>query len=338
MTDDNFFSGLLRRRDGIFSTDLLIAAIGHLDFFNWLNGNPSTLEEICTSLKLAKRPADVMLTFFCSLGLVEKVGKKYRVRKNGRTYFVHGSKTDLTGYFNSLRERPICRDILSVLRTDTPLHWANAPERDEWAKAMAKEDFAGDFTSAMDSRGAVLAPILAKKIAIRKHSNLLDIAGASGIYACELVRANPHLRAAVLEKPPVDGFAKSTIMNEGLAQKISVIAADMFSDPWPAGFDMHLLSHVLHDWDAENVRYLLRQSFSTLEPGGLLAIHDAHINESKTGPVEVAEYSILLMLSTKGKCYSVGEMAELLKQAGFTGVRVKPAAAYRSVIIAQKSG
>ncbi len=336
MTGAHYFGGLLRRRDSLFSTDLLITAIGYLDFFNWLKNTPATYEEICAGLKLAERPADVLLTFFCSLGLVEKAGKKYRVTKNGSAYFVRGSKFDLTGYFNSLRERPICRDILSVLRTGTPLNWANAPKRDEWAKAMAKEDFARDFTSAMDSRGAFLAPILAKKIRCRKNSRLLDIAGASGVYSCAMVRANPRLRATVLEKPSVDAFARKAIRKEGLSNKISVVAADMFSDPWPEGFDIHLLSHVLHDWDAGHVRYLLKQSFSTLEPGGLLAIHDAHINKFKTGPLEVAEYSILLMLSTRGKCYSRGEMAGWLKEAGFVAGRTEPTAGHRSVITARK--
>lgn len=338
MVDDRVLSGLLRRRDSVFAADLLIAAIGYLDFFNWLKSNPSTQEDISRNLKLAQRPVDVMLTFFCSLGLIEKAGKKYRVSTIGCTYFVRGSAFDLTGYFNSLRERPICRDIVSVLQTDTPLNWANAPRRGEWVKAMAKKDFAGDFTTAMDSRGAILAPVLVKKVDCRRYSNLLDVAGASGIYSCALVRAHPRLRATVIEKPPVDKFARKTIQREGLSRRISVLAADMFSDPWPEGFDVHLLSHVLHDWDVEHVHYLLKQSFSTLKPGGLLAIHDAHINKLKTGPVEVAEYSILLMLSTKGKCYSRGEMEGWLKEAGFIAVRMKPTAGYRSVITARKPG
>jgi SAM-dependent methyltransferase len=338
MIDDRFFSGLLRRRDSAFSADLLIAAIGYVDFFNWLKNNPSSPEEICASLHLAERPVDVMLTFFCSIGLIKQAGKKYRVSRNGCTYFIRGSKYDMTGYFHSLRERPICRDIVSVLRTGAPLNWAGAPDKDEWARAMANEEFAEDFTSAMDSRGAVLAPILAGKISCRKYTSLLDVAGASGIYSCALVKANPRLRATVLEKPPVDVCARKAILKEGLSNKISVLAADMFSDPWPGGFDMHLLSHVLHDWDGQDVRYLLKQSFNTLKPGGLLAIHDAHVNKSKTGPVEVAEYSILLMLSTRGKCYSIKEMEGWLKEVGFTGFRITPTAGYRSILTARKPG
>jgi 2-polyprenyl-3-methyl-5-hydroxy-6-metoxy-1,4-benzoquinol methylase len=336
MNDDAFFKGLLRRRDGIFSSDLLITAIGYLDFFNWLRKNPSDLHGICKGLKLAERPADVMLTFFSSLGLVKKVGTRYRLSENGRVFFTEGSKFDLRGYFNSLRERPICQDILSVLRTNNPLNWANSPKGDEWAKAMAKKDFAGSFTVAMDSRGAIIAPVLAEKLNCTNYTKLLDVAGASGIYSCGLVRKYSHLQAAVLEKSPVDTIAKNAIRKQGFSKKISVISADMFSDEWPRGFDIHLFSHVLHDWDVQNVQLLLQKSFDALEPKGLLAIHDAHINRQKTGPAEVAEYSILLMLSTRGKCYSVGEMEQVLQDVGFTNVRLKPTAGFRSVITARK--
>ena len=62
---------------------------------------------------------------------------------------------------------------------------------------------------------------------------------------------------------------------------------------------------------------MLAISHKALAPGGLLIIHDAFINEAKNGPLPVAEYSALLMHSTQGKCYGVGEYAELLREAGF---------------------
>jgi len=334
--NDPFFNGLLRRRDGVFSTDLLITAIGYLDFFNWLKKNPSTSADICKKLRLAERPVDVMLTFFSSLNLIKKTGIRYHVSKKGDVFLTEGSPFDLRGYFNSLRERPICQDIAGVLRTNTPLNWAHASQGDEWAKAMGKKDFAASFTAAMDSRGAILAPALSEKLNCTHYSKLLDIAGASGIYSSALVRKYPHLQASVLEKSPVDGIVKNLMKKQGLSKKISVISADMFSDPWPGGFDIHLFSHVLHDWDVQDVKLLLQKSFDTLEPHGMLAIHDAHINRQKTGPVEVAEYSVLLMLSTRGKCYSLGEMKQLLQEVGFINVHLKHTAGFRSVMTAQK--
>ena len=104
----------------------------------------------------------------------------------------------------------------------------------------------------------------------------------------------------------------------------------------PPGFDTHLFSNVLHDWDVPVVKQLVQKSFDALAPGGMLIIHDAHLNKDKSGPLHVAEYSTMLMHSTEGRCYGVAEMSEYLKAAGFAEIKFAPTAAARSVIQATK--
>ncbi|MBL9209389.1 MAG: hypothetical protein JNL92_02925 [Opitutaceae bacterium] len=120
------------------------------------------------------------------------------------------------------------------------------------------------------------------------------------------------------------------------AAKVDVVAGDMFTDPLPRGYDVHLFSNVLHDWDVDKVRPLLAASFAALTSGGLLLVHDAHLHADKTGPLPVAKYSARLMSVTEGKCYSLGEMEALLGEAGFSNVRLTPTVVDRSVISARK--
>ena len=110
----------------------------------------------------------------------------------------------------------------------------------------------------------------------------------------------------------------------------------MFRDPLPTTCDLHLFSNVLHDWDSPQVEQLLAKSFAALQPGGMILIHDAHINSTKTGPLPVAAYSALLMTITEGKCYSEREMTDLLVNTGFANVNHFPTAADRSVITARR--
>ena len=81
---------------------------------------------------------------------------------------------------------------------------------------------------------------------------------------------------------------------------------------------------------------LLAASFAALPPGGLLLIHDAWLNEDCTGPLPVAEYSVLLVHVTQGRCYGTGEMRDLLTAAGFTGITHADTAAHRGVMSARK--
>jgi len=100
---------------------------------------------------------------------------------------------------------------------------------------------------------------------------------------------------------------------------------------------VHLFSNVLHDWDEPEVNSLLRRSFGALPQGGRLLIHDAFINDDKTGPLPVAEYSTILMHSTHGKCYATSEYAGFLSSAGFRDVTFTATAADRGLMTARKT-
>jgi hypothetical protein len=240
-------------------------------------------------------------------------------------------------YFASLKERADCQDLLKVLRTGRPADWGSEKGKQDWHKSMETEEFAAQFTAAMDCRGVYLAQAVAKKMDLRGRRQLLDIAGGSGIYACSLCAHFSELRATVLEKPPVDKITAKAIAKRGFSDRVSVVAGDMLVAPLPTGFDVHLFSNVLHDWDVPVVKQLIHKSFDALTLGGMLVIHDAHLNEEKTGPLHVAEYSVMLMHSTEGRCYSIAKITSYLCDAEFSNVRFIPTAAARSVITAEKN-
>jgi hypothetical protein len=327
---------LYRYRDGVAAIDLLAAAIAHLDLFSWLDEHPATLGAICAHHGLHPRPADVMMTLLTALGLVTQSGGVFHLTLRAREHLSSASPWNLAPYYASMKDRATTLDMLKVLRTGQPANWGGYDPQ-AWAQAMERDDFAQSFTAAMDCRGVLLGPALARQLDLSAHTAVLDIAGGSGIYACALHARHPHLRTAVLEKPPVDRVARAAIARRGFAEKVEVLAADMFADAWPSGFDVHLLSNVLHDWDEPVVRDLLAKSAAALPTGGLLVVHDAFINAEKTGPLHVAEYSALLMNITEGKCYSLGEMRAYLRDAGFECGEHRPTAASRSCLLARKA-
>jgi 2-polyprenyl-3-methyl-5-hydroxy-6-metoxy-1,4-benzoquinol methylase len=323
-------------RETAFACDLFITAVSHFDIFNRLAKKPADLATICRELKIKERPADVMLTLFKAYGFIEEKAGKFYLTDAAKSYLVKESNFDLSSYVSSLMNRPICADMKKVLETGRPANWAAAKDGKAWAAAMEDDAFAASFSAGMNSRGAYLASGVTKALSLKSHKKLLDVGGASGIYACALVNSNPHLSAAVFEKPPVDKVAKYSIKKLGLNDKVAVVAGDVFKDSLPRGYDVHLISHVLHDWDIKEARAIVQNSYNALKPGGMIVLHDAHLNKDKTGPLSVAEYSVLLMFLSEGKCYSIGEMQELLEQTGFKDIKYKPTILNRSVITGKK--
>ncbi len=330
---------IYRARDGLYAVDLLTAALTEFDFFTWLAAQPSDVETICRELAITPRPTDVMLTLFAASGFVKAdASGVFHVTPHAQEHLVRSSPWFIGPYYASLKERPVVRDFVKILRTGKPANWGSYQHEKAWSEAMLTDEFATTFTAAMDCRGLYLGAALAQKLETRGRTRLLDIAGGSGIYACAITARHPHLAATVFERPPVDHIARTMIAKRGCSERVAVLAGDMFTDPLPGGHDLHLYSNVLHDWDLDKVPALLAASFAALTPGGTLIVHDCHLNADKTGPLPVAKYSALLMSVTEGKCYSLTEMESLLGAAGFRDFHYEATVADRSVITARKPG
>jgi SAM-dependent methyltransferase len=324
-------------RDGLYAADMLIAAVSALDFFTWLDDHPGTIDDIAAHFGFHRRPVDVMTTMFVAMGLLERDGSRLTTAAPAREHLVAHSRWYLGPYYPKAADRPIARDLIEVLRTGAPAHFASRPDEADWHRAMETEAFAEEFTAAMNCRGLLTAPALAQQLDLSRHQRLLDIAGGSGVFACSFAERFPHLHASVLEKAPVDRIAAREIARRALGDRIGVVVSDMLAAPLPQGYDVHLYSNVLHDWDEDIVRQLLRASAAALAPGGLLIVHDTFLNAAKTGPLAIAEYSVLLMHVTQGRCYSVAEIESWLVDAGFAFRGLVPSAIGRSAILAERA-
>src|SRR6202161_1539944 len=117
-------TSIYRQRDGLYAVDMLTAALCHLDLFSRLADQPADLPSLCRALNVRERPADVMLTLFTAMGLLHNHGGIFSLTTMAREHLVASSPWFIGPYFASVKERPVCRDILAVLRTDTPSHWA----------------------------------------------------------------------------------------------------------------------------------------------------------------------------------------------------------------------
>ncbi|MEM7233494.1 MAG: methyltransferase [Planctomycetota bacterium] len=326
-------TSIFRYRDGLSAVDLLITAITHLDLFSVLSEESLTLSEICERLDLDARATDVMLTLLVAMDYLERLpGGKVGATLVAKEFLRSESPWSLIPYYASAKGRPGCEAMLETLRTGRTASWT--AQDDEWSVKMEDEAFARSFTGEMNCRGNYLGPKVAEAVDLSARRHVLDIGGGSGIYAICMAAAYPGLRAAVYEKPPVDAIARREMEARGLSDRVDTIAGDMF-ESIPEGSDVHLYSNVLHDWSESDCLDLLARSRETIADGGLVVVHDAFIDREKAGPIHVAEYSVVLMHFTQGKCYSVGEMEKMLLDTGFHDVEHRDVAVGRGVVTAR---
>jgi len=177
---------------------------------------------------------------------------------------------------------------------------------------------------------------LAERIDFSDAKELLDIGGGSGAIAIRVAQAHPRMRATITELPGRTRFPEEYVAKHGLTERIRVVAADMFTQPFPGAADVVLLSQIVHNWsDAQN-RTLFEKSFAYLPPGGRLIVHEVLLNDRRTGPRFAAMQDMLMGLMTGSHQYSEAELREAAGRAGFEHDATVPTAGWLSAVVFRK--
>jgi len=179
------------------------------------------------------------------------------------------------------------------------------------------------------------AQLLAHTVDLRNRRHLLDVGGGSGAYSVAFCRKNINLRATILDLPEVAKIAEAIIKNNALNSRISVQAGDLMSSPWGSP-DAILLSNVLHMGDTDFCGSILDRAYCSLADKGILIVHEWLLNSDKTMPVLSSLFSLHMLARPGGETYSLGEMVERLKAAGFINVRRIRLPGLWSVVVGEK--
>jgi len=299
-----------------------LAAANELDLFSRLSGAAGmTSAELAQTLGIHPRPAEMLLTGCAALGLLEKVDGRYRNTPLSEAYLVRGKPQCFGGWIEMLDKRlyPGWGNLTEALRTNRPTTW----DPDVQSSLFDGEDpeLLALFWEAMHSLSTMTARKLGGAVDFSRFTRLLDIGGGSGAYDIELCRLYPQLRATVFDLPHVTAIAAGKVEQAGFSGRIGTAGGNFFADePFPEGHDVHLLSMILHDWNDEKNRKLLRRSFEALPSGGAVVISELLVNDDKTGPAPAALMSLNMLIETEGRNYTPAEYTAWAEEAGFRDV------------------
>ena len=101
-----------------------------------------------------------------------------------------------------------------------------------------------------------------------------------------------------------------------------VYAGDFLKDSIGGPYDFVWISQILHAFSREDCVAILRKAHGALVPGGRLAIQEFLLDPSRTSPAGPAIFSVHMVAVTDGgQSWTAGDIAGMLVEAGFKGVR-----------------
>ena len=319
-----------------------LATAIEMDLFTHLSNSPMNAPDMARWFNIEERPAEMLLTGCAALGLLEKDNNgRYRNSVLSETFLVRNARYYFGGFVTMLNQRLYSGwdKLPNAVRSNKPTTWD--PDKQKSLFEGADPAMLATFWQAMHSLSIFTARALGEVVDFGKFEKLLDVGGGSGAYDIELCRRYPKLSATVYDLPFVTEIAARNVAEAGLNTRITTYPGDFFRDEkFPAGYDVILLSMIMHDWSEADDRAILAKCFAALPRGGAVVISELLVNDEKTGPAPAALMSLNMLIETvSGRNYTPSEYCTWLHDAGFSDVQVVwfEAAGANGVVIGYKA-
>lgn len=317
---------LMELSTGFMRAEVVLTA-NSLGLFEALKENSLEAGEVARRLGTEPEATRALLDALVALELLKKNNGSYTNSSAARDLLVSGSPHylgDTLAHCSQLRER-----------------WARLKEAVEQGRLAGREEMAGawwdEFVMGMAGVARLLAPTLTGLIDLKGASPLLDLGGGLGIYGLQFARRYRGLKVIIYDLPQVVKLAKETVNLGEFAGRVKFVAGDYLKNDLPSDFGVALLSNVIHQSSADEVRLILKKVNKALKPGGLIILKDFLLNEARTAPRYAALFSLNMLVSTeRGRTYTRNEARKLLVEAGFAIIKAHSLKDASTVLVGKK--
>ncbi|MFJ3922266.1 methyltransferase [Streptomyces sp. NPDC090022] len=177
-------------------------------------------------------------------------------------------------------------------------------------------------------------PVITAAARASAPATVVDVAGGTGELLGRLLTAHPRLRGILLERPHAVEAARRLLDAAGCGARCDYRAGD-FADVPPGG-DVYVLSRVLHDWDDDRCREILRHCARAMPAHADLLIVE-RLLPADGSPSLATAWDLHMLCNVGGRERRTDHYARLLADAGLELVGHSPLPLDAHVLHARRS-
>lgn len=302
--------------------------------FDALDSSPKTLEEVSRETGASARGLAAIMNLLVGIQFLARTADgRYALTPESSAYLVSSKPAYCGGFVHHLIS--MASDFLplaEIVRTGKP---------------VAGHDVSGESADFFEQLVGNIMPIaypgaraVAEALGVARATQplrVLDIGAGSGVWGIAMAQASPQVRVTAVDLPGVLGVTRKVAQKFGVGDRFEYAGKDIFKDELGSGYSIATLGHIMHMAGPEQNRFLAKNIFRALVPGGTLVIGEFIVNEDRSGPVEPLAFAINMLVHTEqGNAYKLSEIRSWLEEAGFANVRTLDAPAPSPLILADK--
>ncbi len=289
-----------------WDAQVLLTAV-RLKVFDFLNSFTDA-ESLADKLKVDARALRMLLDALTSLGILEKKSNIYKNKDKYADFLTSSSDKSVTSilnhYYNMWQD---WGNLIESIKTG---------KSSDNRKKDPEENY--HFINGMDNLTKFYKENILSNIDFMSAKKILDIGSGPATYLREMLKKNPTLKGVILDLPQATVVAKEKLRDEGLLNRVDFIEGSLEDKNFGSGYDIVLISQVLHSLKKELCQLAIEKSFGALKKGGKIYIHEFYLNEKRTAPKDNIVFCLNMLLHTDGgDNLTVNEIKDLLSNVGF---------------------
>jgi SAM-dependent methyltransferase len=305
-------------------TAQVVTVLARLAVADELAGGPATAAELAARVGAAPDALSRLLSAAAVYGLVRKDDAgRYALTPSGdllRTDAEGSARGIAIGFLGPPHWQSAGR-LEEVVRSPDPVnpagpggiyeYYGRHPDEAAWfARAMGR--VTGMMVDQLAQAG--FRPLASGRI--------VDVGGSRGTLLAYLLRALPDACGVLMDRVEALAEAPGYLAGAGVGDRVEVVAGDFLREV-PAGGDLYVLSQILHNWDDERARTIVRNCHRASRPGGGLMVID-WVLPDEPEPSLAHLMDLIMMMVLGGRERTRAEHEALLGPEGYELVRDTP--------------
>jgi hypothetical protein len=278
-------SRILNTGFGFWGSKVLLTAV-ELEVFTALAGKKMTGEELGNKLQLHPRGIWDFFDSLVALGFLQREGNGreglYSNTDESALYLDKNSPAYIGGILEMCNARlyRFWDGLGEALKTGQPQNEIKHSQKPMFETLYEELPRLEQFMGAMSGLSRANFSALAEKYDFSKYQTLCDVGGATGLLSVLVAQRHPHMCCTSFDLPAVKPIAEKAIAREGLSDRVKTASGNFFQDALPKA-DVVTMGMILHDWNLEKKRHLIKSAFDALPSGGAFIAVENLIDDAR---------------------------------------------------------
>ncbi len=286
-----------------------------LDVFSPLQHGPMTTEQIADAIGVAPTRLPLLLYALVAAGLLTEQDGQFANTDEAQHFLVKGQPAYMGKMQNMLAHQwKIRLQTAESLQTGVPqarvdFTQSSQDELEVYLRRLHSQD-TGEA-----------APTLVEHYDFSSATTLVDIGGGAGGLTIAFAKVCPHLRATVVDLPQVTPITEKIVAEEGIADRITILAADVVNHPLPGSYDVAVMQNFTQVLSPNDVLRAIQHIGAAINPGGAIYIIGHVLDDSRTFPPIALGFNLTCINQYDvGEAYPEQTYRDWLSAAGFVDI------------------